>query len=56
MNANDHTADNLTYCLIDLNETFFPQIFEKLNKISDYVDLANDQALVKYNYFWSCQS
>ena len=26
------------------------------NKKGYYVDLANDQALVKYQYFWSCQS
>ena len=29
---------------------------QKLKKISDYAILANEQALVKYHYFWSCQS
>ena len=46
----------LDFGTIDLNEIFFLQNFEIKIKIGDYVDLDNDQALVKYHYFWSCQS
>ena len=42
--------------LLTSTKYFFFKILKKNRKNSDYVDLANDQALVKYHYFWSCQS
>ena len=44
-----------TVCLGSTNNFFFKFLKIKI-KIGDYVELANDQALVKYHYFWSCQS
>ena len=43
-----------TVLLTSTKYFFFKFLKEKKN--GDYVDLANDQALVKYHYFWSCQS
>ena len=44
------------YCTFGFRKILFLQIFEKYIKMGNYVDLANDQALVKYHYFWYCQS
>ena len=48
-------GNGCTVLLTSTKYVFF-KFLEKNKKIGDYVDLANDQALVKYHYFWSCQS
>ena len=42
--------------LLTSTKYFFFKFLKQIEKIGYYVDLANDQALVKYHYFWSCRS
>ena len=50
-------SDAIRYTvLLTSTKYFFFKFLKKNKKLGDYVDLANDQALVKYHYFWSCQS
>ena len=46
------TLCNVGTVLLASTKYFFFNFFFN----GDYVDLANDQVLVKYHYFWSCQS